>query len=122
LTGEVQGLTVGDRVRELRQRKGMSGKEVAARAGIPPETLSRIENGKMMPTAAMLEKVATGLGVAAHQIADTPGRGEDILLMLYRSLSADQQRRFVQQLAAMAAGMEAAQDFPSADDVLAAVS
>jgi transcriptional regulator with XRE-family HTH domain len=108
---EVGWLTVGDRVRELRQRKGLSGKEVAARAGIPPETLSRIENGKMVPSAAMMEKLAHGLGVPAHQIADTPGKGEDILLLLYRSLPLDKQRWVVQQLAAMAAGMEVAEDF-----------
>jgi DNA-binding XRE family transcriptional regulator len=41
---------------------GMSQKELAEKAGVAPETLSRIESGKHRPQTATLDKIAEALG------------------------------------------------------------
>lgn len=110
--------TVGTRIREARQRLGLQAAVLAERAGITPKALSEIENDKVMPKKETLQRLGEALDVPLHLI-QPQARGEDVLVMLYRTLSADRQRGVVQQLAAMAAGMEMAEDFPTADAVLA---
>ena len=53
---------VGTRIRQLRQAKGLSGRELADRAGLTPSYISRIENGKVSPTVATLGKTVQAMG------------------------------------------------------------
>jgi ribosome-binding protein aMBF1 (putative translation factor) len=46
-----------------RKAAGMSQQELAQRAGLPPETVSRIESGKHKPTLATLKKIERAVGV-----------------------------------------------------------
>ena len=59
--------SVGPDLRERRHRAGMTLSEVALRAGIRQETLSRIENGRTNPTVATVRAILRALG---------PGGGE----------------------------------------------
>ncbi len=58
---------LGARIRDKRDEKGMDGKEVAAAAGLPPSTVSKIENGRQNATFLTLARIAQALGC---QLAD----------------------------------------------------
>lgn len=47
---------------EIRTAKGLKLEAVAAVTGVSKSTLNNIENGKISPTLANLEKIAKGLG------------------------------------------------------------
>lgn len=53
---------LGARLRALRVGKRLLAKEVAARAGVSPEYLSRLENGRVSPTVATLTRIMRELG------------------------------------------------------------
>lgn len=56
-------LTLMASFKSIRENQGMTLAEVAARMGIDPPALSRLENGKMLnPTIATLFKWAEALG------------------------------------------------------------
>jgi transcriptional regulator with XRE-family HTH domain len=50
-------------LRHWREKRGYSVRELARRAGVGFVTVSRIENGHMSPTVAMLEKLGRALGI-----------------------------------------------------------
>jgi transcriptional regulator with XRE-family HTH domain len=53
---------VGERIRQLRQAKNLSSKQLAARSGLTTSYISRIENGKVSPTVATLGRVVQAMG------------------------------------------------------------
>jgi transcriptional regulator with XRE-family HTH domain len=55
---------IAARVRELRAEQALSLEALATRSDVSRSMLSLIERGESSPTAVVLEKVATGLGVA----------------------------------------------------------
>lgn len=65
------------RVRELRAAKGMTEQELAARADLTPEAITRVERGVRVPTLATIGKLAHGLGVSpAELLGPTPPQRE----------------------------------------------
>ena len=54
--------TVGHSIMQRRLDAGLSQKQLASRAGISAETLSRIEAGKHRPQAATIDRLAAALG------------------------------------------------------------
>jgi transcriptional regulator with XRE-family HTH domain len=60
------------RVRELRGLRGLSLEALAARCSVSRSMLSLIERGESSPTASVLDKVATGLGVPLAALFDIP--------------------------------------------------
>jgi len=65
---------MGLRLREWRDRRGYSVRELAKRAGVAYVTVSRIENGHMSPTVEMLEKLARALKVHVIELFPAPRR------------------------------------------------
>ena len=69
---EIQPLAVNHRialrVRDLRAAQGLSLDALAAHCGVSRSMISLIERGESSPTAVLLEKVATGLGVSMASI------------------------------------------------------
>ena len=55
--------TVGERIRELREAKGLTQREIANRIGIDDYYISRLENNHVNPTLATMQKIATALDV-----------------------------------------------------------
>ncbi|BCV23812.1 helix-turn-helix domain-containing protein [Gelria sp. Kuro-4] len=62
LWGPLAGL--GLRLRELREERGLSQAELAARAGVSPGLVGQVERGEVQPSLATLEGLAAGLGVS----------------------------------------------------------
>lgn len=56
-------MNVGEKIREVREAKGMSQKEVALTLIMNPSQYSKIENGKVDPQFSSIEKIAKALGV-----------------------------------------------------------
>ncbi|MER6509233.1 XRE family transcriptional regulator [Nonomuraea sp. NPDC001636] len=63
---------VGDRLRRLRQARGVSLSELAKRAGIGKATLSGVETGTRNPTLETLWAITAQLGVPIGAILDSP--------------------------------------------------
>jgi transcriptional regulator with XRE-family HTH domain len=61
---------IASRVRSLRAERGLSLDALAAKCAVSRSMLSLIERGEASPTAVVLEKIATGLGVALARLFD----------------------------------------------------
>jgi transcriptional regulator with XRE-family HTH domain len=59
---------IGDHVRELREGRGLSLRQLAARAGVSAPMLSQVERGETSPTLAVAEKIADGLELSLSQL------------------------------------------------------
>lgn len=54
---------LGQRIVELRLKKGWSQRDLAYECGKEPQSIERIENGKSNPTAFYLKELADALGI-----------------------------------------------------------
>jgi transcriptional regulator with XRE-family HTH domain len=67
---------ISQRIREWRKEKGMTLQELAERSGLATSTIQKIETAQMIPSVAVLLKVARGLGrrpaELVHDGADAP--------------------------------------------------
>jgi len=68
---------IAERVRELRATQGLSLDALATRSGVSRSMISLVERGESSPTAVVLEKLATGLGVTMAAMFDAPGANGD---------------------------------------------
>lgn len=62
------------RLREWRDRRGYSMRQLGDRAGVQFSTVHRIEAGRISPTVAMLGKLAKALGIHVRDFFPPPGR------------------------------------------------
>jgi DNA-binding Xre family transcriptional regulator len=67
---EEQARRVGARIRELRKARGMTGKELAERAGIMPQSLSRIEHGKAAVVLPTVQRLLAAMGCSIHDLVE----------------------------------------------------
>jgi transcriptional regulator with XRE-family HTH domain len=65
-------MDLGRRVRDLRNAQHLSQIELAAQAGVARNTLNRIENGHLMPTAPVIERLAEALDVVPGALFEEP--------------------------------------------------
>ncbi len=63
---------IARRVRDLRATSGLSLDALATHCGISRSMISLIERGESSPTAVLLEKLASGLGVPLAALFDAP--------------------------------------------------
>jgi transcriptional regulator with XRE-family HTH domain len=63
---------IAERVRELRAARGLSLDALAAKSGVSRSMISVVERGQSSPTAVVLEKLATGLGVTMPSLFEAP--------------------------------------------------
>jgi transcriptional regulator with XRE-family HTH domain len=77
------GLQIAHAVRELRHVRNLSQRQLATRMGVPRTYISKIENGKAMPTLSSLDRLARALKVdiaALLRDANTRHRDETAVL------------------------------------------
>jgi len=67
---------IAERVRELRAGHGLSLEALATKSGVSRSMISLIERGESSPTAAVLEKLAAGLGVMLASLFDAPAAAQ----------------------------------------------
>jgi len=63
---------VGRRVRERRAQLGLSGRELAARAGLSPRFVAQVEAGRGNIAIGRLERLAGALGTSAEALVAAP--------------------------------------------------
>jgi transcriptional regulator with XRE-family HTH domain len=80
-TSEVQ---VSQAIRSLRQRAGLSQRQLALRMGVPRTYVSKIENAKATPTLSSLNRLANALEVSVPDVlrACGPSRQDEIEQLL----------------------------------------
>jgi transcriptional regulator with XRE-family HTH domain len=59
---------VGQRIRELRLKKGMLQEELARKAGLSPSALSNFEQGRRRTSLDWLRKIGKALGVSVSDL------------------------------------------------------
>lgn len=61
-------MTLGEKIKQLRQEKGYSQTLLEKRSGVNSKLLSKYENGRIIPTADTLRKIAEGLDISADYL------------------------------------------------------
>lgn len=65
---EEAGAQVAAQVRDIRRARHLSQRQLAGRMAVPRTYISKIENGKAIPTLGSLERLAAALGVEMSQL------------------------------------------------------
>jgi transcriptional regulator with XRE-family HTH domain len=82
LGGKAAGMepdsTVGLRLRILRKERGLSQRDLAARAGLSANTISLIEREEISPSVATLQHLAGALGVRMSYFFESPAETDVI--------------------------------------------
>ena len=60
----------GEKMRELRQKKGLTTTQLGDRVGVSNAMITRIETGTKDPSIALLKVIADALGVSAGILID----------------------------------------------------
>ena len=81
-------IDVGDRLRVLREQKGLSQRALAAASNLSPNALSQIERGNVSPSVSTLNQLADALGVHITAFFETTPLHQRIVF-----LKADQRTR-----------------------------
>src|SRR5580698_5893729 len=77
-TNTEAGLQVAGQVREIRRARHLSQRQLASRMQVPRTYISKIENGKAIPTLGSLERLALALEVDVCQLVrDSRSRREE---------------------------------------------
>jgi transcriptional regulator with XRE-family HTH domain len=81
MAGPLKQQAVGDHVRRLRARQGLSLRDLAARTDFSASFISQVENGQASPSISSMERIAHALGVTLGEFfaAAAPGRGGHVL-------------------------------------------
>jgi transcriptional regulator with XRE-family HTH domain len=73
-----EGIQVAAAVRDLRHVRNLSQRQLATRMNVPRTYISKIENGKAMPTLSSLDRLARALQVdISALLRDAPTRHKD---------------------------------------------
>jgi len=99
MIGVLEGrMQLARRLCELRSVRGLTQLELGERVGLAYTYISRLENGRVAPSIALLEKLARGLEVEVYQLflgvstatqaprICTQGAQEGFLLRVFREL------------------------------------
>lgn len=77
---------IANNVKQLRDLKGLSQKEVSMSVGMPQGQYSRIENGKVMPTIPTLEKIAEVFEVSIIEFFKTNNEEDTVNMPLLEKI------------------------------------
>ena len=96
---ENNGMQVANAVRDLRRVRNLSQRQLATRMGVPRTYISKIENGKAMPTLSSLERLARALQVdISALLRDAKTRQKDEAAVLMSDPFLAEIAQFVSQL------------------------
>ena len=77
-------MQVAGQVREIRRARHLSQRQLAGRMQVPRTYISKIENGKAIPTLGSLERLALALEVEVSQLVrDTRSRREEEVAAIF---------------------------------------
>lgn len=67
-TTDTQAISIGPRVKALREAGGLSLRDLAERSGVSAPMLSQVERGETSPTLAVAARIAAGLDLRLSQL------------------------------------------------------
>ena len=70
MTNNTLQINVGKHIQKLRELKGISQQDLAAKCNFEKSNMSRLEAGRVNPTLSTLEKVANALEVSLAELFD----------------------------------------------------
>ncbi len=73
---EEEARHIGVRIRSLRESRHLTSKELAERAGITPQSLSRIEHGRHDVVFTTLKRILAAMGCSVKDLAGQPGEAD----------------------------------------------
>lgn len=91
---------VAVRLREIRNARHLSQRQLAARLDVPRTYISKIENGRAMPTLSSLQRLATALSVPMCEMV------RDDRYEREREIAAMMEDPFMQEIGLWAAGLD----------------
>lgn len=91
-------MSLGDRIREMREDQGLNQSELAERVGTSQSTISQLEKGKRNPSYRTLQNVADALAVSVSYLLgeeelEELSEEEEAFFREYRGLSEDARRQ-----------------------------
>ncbi len=86
---------IGLRIRELRERRGFGSKELAERAGITPQSLSRIEHGKHDIVFTTLRRILAAMDYSLADLVVAPREPASVSAVLKRLTEAGLERDLI---------------------------
>ncbi len=81
-------MVIGDRLRALREQKGLSQGDIEKRSGLKRAYISRVEHGHIVPSIDNLERIARTLEVALYEVF-YEGKGRPKRLHLRKGQKAE---------------------------------
>ena len=87
---------VADRIRELREARGMTQNALANAAGVSPTYIYQLERGEKSPTVEYLDHICWGLGVTIRDFFGEPELDGEIAA-IFSELN-EQQRHLLAEL------------------------
>lgn len=73
-------IKLGDRVKEFRQMKGISLREMASKANVSASMLSQIENDMVNPSINTLKNIAIVLGIPLYKFFQEEGVSDQLIV------------------------------------------
>lgn len=64
-----QSKLIGKKIKKLREERGINSKELAERADVTPQTITRIENGQTDVGFSTLRKILTAMGCSLKDLS-----------------------------------------------------
>ena len=95
LRAELAQYLIGQKVRALRLRRSMGLTQLGQRTGLSPALLSKIENGKLVPTIATLLRIAIVFDVTLDHFFQNEHRRRIIAITRKQERETSGERRFV---------------------------
>lgn len=83
---------VRNRLRQLRQERGLSQQELAERAGVTRQTVSGIESGRYLPTVPVALRLARALGCRVEDLFDLEAPADPLPVRLASPARPEQAR------------------------------
>lgn len=78
--GEISPQQLGERVKDLRERGGITLGDLAGNSGVSRAMLSKIERGEKTPTLTVAARIAAGFGVSLPQLLGMEAEREVLVL------------------------------------------
>lgn len=88
-------MTVGQRIRAFRRKKGLIQKELGQMVGTDASNIGKHELDKQIPRIAMLEKIASALDVSLAMLVDDEEKEIDLSTVSTEELLREIHRRII---------------------------
>lgn len=99
-------MTLHIRIREIRERQGLTVTDLAAKVGVSIAHMSQVERGVKNLNNHLLERIARALGVEPYELI-TSNTGTDALAEIASALTPEDRARLVEFARALLASHKA---------------